>query len=85
MIKWLKLGGTGKTFRYKLLLAEIRTNNMSIAVASSGIAAQLLHGGRTAHSRLKIPFDLSSTSTCNIKLRSSECELLQKAKIIQNC
>jgi len=51
-------------------------------VASSGIAAQLLQGGRTAHSRLKIPFDLQANSTCNIRLGSTEAELLQKAKII---
>lgn len=51
-------------------------------MASSGIAAQLLQGGRTAHSRLKIPFDLQANSTCNIRLGSTEAELLQKAKII---
>ena len=51
-------------------------------MASSGIAAQLLQGGRTAHSRLKIPFDLQANSTWNIRLGSNEAELLKKAKII---
>ncbi|CAF1652102.1 unnamed protein product, partial [Didymodactylos carnosus] len=44
-------GGTGKTFVINLLLAKIRQQSkIAIAVASSGIAATLLHGGRTAHS-----------------------------------
>ena len=44
-------GGTGKTFTINLLLARIRQQSkIAIAVASSGIAATLLHGGRTAHS-----------------------------------
>ena len=43
--------GTGKTFLYNTLLAEIRLHgNIALAVASSGIAALLINGGRTAHS-----------------------------------
>ncbi|POG63370.1 DNA helicase Pif1 like protein, partial [Rhizophagus irregularis DAOM 181602=DAOM 197198] len=43
--------GTGKTFLYNTLLATIRLHgDIAIAVASSGIAALLLSGGRTAHS-----------------------------------
>ncbi|KAG7578528.1 Nucleic acid-binding OB-fold [Arabidopsis thaliana x Arabidopsis arenosa] len=45
-------GGTGKTFLWKLLSAAIRSKgDISLNVASSGIAALLLDGGRTAHSR----------------------------------
>lgn len=44
-------GGTGKTFLINLILAEIRMKGkVAIAVASSGFAATLLPGGRTAHS-----------------------------------
>jgi predicted ATPase len=45
-------GGTGKTFVENLILAKVRSTASSIAlsVASSGIAAILLDGGRTAHS-----------------------------------
>ncbi|GFX90218.1 ATP-dependent DNA helicase [Trichonephila clavipes] len=40
-------GGTGKTFLINLLLAKIRSEKkIAIAVASSGIAATLLHGGK---------------------------------------
>jgi len=52
-------GGTGKTFLLNLLLAKVRqSKNIALAVASSGIAATLLTGGRTAHSAFKLPFDL---------------------------
>ena len=44
-------GGTGKTFLLNLFLAHIRAQRqIAIAVASSGIAATLLTGGKTAHS-----------------------------------
>ncbi|XP_062519604.1 uncharacterized protein LOC134194679 [Corticium candelabrum] len=62
-------GGTGKTFLLNLLLAKVRQQKkIAIAVASSGIAATLLTGGRTAHSAFKLPLNLSHTETptCNI-------------------
>ena len=44
------LGGTGKTFLINLLLANVRSlRKIALAVASSGMAATLLNGGRTAH------------------------------------
>ncbi|XP_027083735.2 uncharacterized protein [Coffea arabica] len=57
-------GGTGKTFLYRSLLATLRSqNHVAIAMATSGIAASILPGGRTAHSRFKIPLDFSKTKT----------------------
>ena len=41
-----------------------------IAAASSGIAATLLKGGRTAHSFFGIPIPVLNTSTCNVKLNT---------------
>uniref|UniRef100_A0A3Q7IG32 ATP-dependent DNA helicase n=1 Tax=Solanum lycopersicum TaxID=4081 RepID=A0A3Q7IG32_SOLLC len=39
-------GGTGKTFLYRALLAAIRTKGfISLATASSGMAASILPGG----------------------------------------
>ena len=78
-------GGTGKTFVIKLLLAEVRRNgNIALAVASSGIAATLLPGGRTAHSALKLPFNLFSDhkQCCNINKRSNLANMLQKCDLI---
>jgi len=78
------LGGTGKTFLYSCLLSTVRAQGrVAIAVASSGIAALLLDGGRTAHSRLKIPVQgLNSTSTCYISKDSELVALLQAAALI---
>ena len=51
-------GGTGKTFLVNLVLAKIRADGgIALSTASSGIAATLLDGGTTAHSRFKIPID----------------------------
>jgi PIF1-like helicase len=47
-------GRTGKTFLYNVLSDYLRSLGIIVlAVATSGIAALLLHDGRTAHSRLK--------------------------------
>jgi PIF1-like helicase len=65
-------GGTEKTFVYNTLLSYVRsTGNIALAVASSGIAALLLDGGRTAHSRFKIPLNIneSSNATYLFKVR----------------
>lgn len=49
-------GGCGKTFLWKTIIARLRSESkIVLPVASSGIAATLLPGGRTAHSRFKIP------------------------------
>lgn len=74
-------GGTGKTFLLNLILAEIRKKGeIAFAVASSGVAATLLHGGRTTHSALKIPlnFNLTEEPYCNIINNSVTCELFKK-------
>ncbi len=78
------LGGTGKTFLYSCLLSTVRAQGrVAIAVASSGIAALLLDGGRTAHSRFKIPVQgLNSTSTCYISRDFELVALLQAVVFI---
>ena len=78
-------GGTGKTFLISIILATIRSQNkIALAIASSGIAATLLDGGRTAHSALKLPLNLqtSETPTCNITKNSGMGKVLQTCKLI---
>ena len=78
-------GGTGKTFVINLLLAKIRQQSkIAIAVASSGIAATLLHGGRTAHSTLKLPLNLTQCEAplCNISKGTGEAKVLQECELI---
>jgi hypothetical protein len=77
------LGGSGKTFVYKVLLALVRRDgHVAIGVASSDIAALLLEGGRTAHSVFKIPIALGKDSMCSIPVQSDSAELLWEAKLI---
>jgi ATP-dependent DNA helicase PIF1 len=77
-------GGTGKTFLYSCLMSTVRTQGrVAVAVASSGIAALLLDGGRTAHSRFKIPVQgLNITSTCYISKDYELVALLQASALI---
>lgn len=78
-------GGTGKTYLLNLLLAKVRsTCGIALAVASSGIAATLLQGGRTAHAALKLPLNLTNVETplCNIQKQSHLAELLKNTKLI---
>jgi hypothetical protein len=78
------LGGISKTFLYSCLLSTVRAQGwVAIAMASSGIAALLLDGGRTAHSRFKILVQgFNSTSTCYISNDSKLAALLQAAALI---
>lgn len=75
--------GSGKTFLYNTILARIRSQRkIAIAVASSGIAAELLAGGRTAHSMFKIPIPIQEMSTCNIGKQTNAAKLIHGASII---
>ena len=77
-------GGTGKTFLLNRLLHYVRTlddDAIAISVAFTGIAAQLLQGGRTFNSRFKFPLNQDATATCNISKQSGLSRLIQKAKV----
>ena len=50
-------------------------------VASSGIAALLLDGGRTAHSRFKIPLEPLETSTGSIPVQSQLADLIRRMEL----
>jgi hypothetical protein len=76
-------GGTGKTFVINSVLAKVRSDNrIALAVASSGIAATLLDGGTTAHSRFKIPIDIHADSTCSIPAQSPLAALIRDADLV---
>jgi len=76
-------GGTGKTFVWTTLLSRLRgQGKIVLVVASSGIASLLFLGGRTAHSRFKIPIDLHNESTCNITQQMKVAKLVCKADLI---
>ena len=76
-------GGTGKTYLYKALLATIRSQGcIALATATSGVAASILPGGRTAHSRFKIPINDDQNKYCNISKQSVLAQLIRNAKLI---
>ena len=76
-------GGTGKTFIWRSLSAAIRSKGeIVLNVALSGIASLLLPGGRTAHSRFKIPINPNEDSVCNINQSSELASLIRRCKLI---
>ncbi|XP_074293544.1 uncharacterized protein LOC141620620 [Silene latifolia] len=77
-------GGTGKTFLWRALCACFRNKgDMVVVVASSGIAATLIPGGVTAHSRFGISINVTEDFICSrIKPDSDLAELLIRAKLI---
>ncbi|XP_074560285.1 uncharacterized protein LOC141816402 [Curcuma longa] len=76
-------GGTGKTFLYRALLVTLRSQGFTaIAVATSGVAASVLPGGRTAHSRFKIPLHSSENQVCQLSKQSAVAKLIIQAKLI---
>jgi hypothetical protein len=57
--------GTGKTYLWKAITSKLRSKGkVLLAVASCGIAALLIQGGRTARSRFHISLIHTEESTC---------------------
>ncbi|GKA05883.1 ATP-dependent DNA helicase PIF1-like protein [Tanacetum coccineum] len=76
-------GGTGKTYLYETLSVALRSKGeIVLNVASSGIAALLLEGGRTAHSRFAIIINVVDDSMCHILADSELAKLIRMAKLI---
>jgi hypothetical protein len=76
-------GGTGKTFLWNSLVAYLRGyKRIVLTVASSGVASLLLPGGRTAHSRFKIPIDLDDNGVCDIRRCTMLSALIESASLI---
>ncbi|XP_022862536.1 uncharacterized protein LOC111382728 [Olea europaea var. sylvestris] len=75
--------GTGKTYLYRALLVTIRCRQLiALATVSSRVAASLLHGGRTGHSRFKIPLQTSPDMRCSVSKQSALGELLKMTELI---
>ena len=51
-------------------------------MAVSAQAATLFDGGRTAHSKLKIPIKLDDTKRCNFKEKSVTAKLIKEAALL---
>ena len=76
-------GGTGKTFTLNVLLKLLRMNGYNcIPVATSGVAASLLFGGRTFHSAFKCPLVVDDNTMLQIKPQSSLASYLKTVQVI---
>jgi len=76
-------GGCGKTFLYNTIAAKVRRRGqVALCVASSGIAALLLDGGKTSHSCFKIPLSIHEDSAAGLKHNSYMFPVLQQTKVI---
>ena len=84
-------GGTGKTFLFNTIMAKYRSEQkICLGSASSGISSILLDGGKTVHSRFKIPLKL--IDNLELKIRSqgnlgqllimSDCILIDEAPML---
>ena len=73
-------GGCGKTFLLNAILAAVRSLEpggcVALAMATTGIAANLLSLGRTFHSRLKAPMTPTEDSMMAISGQSSLAKLV---------
>ena len=78
------VGGSGKTFTYGCILNAVRAlGKVALSVASSGIAALLMEGGTTAHSRFKIPVQgLDASSCCFVGRDDRTADLITAAAFI---
>ena len=75
--------GCGKTRLLETICHYLRSLNLvAIVAAWSGIAATLIPGGQTCHSRfgLSVPFTRDSKS--NISLQSSKARYIKSAKVV---
>ncbi|XP_074265068.1 uncharacterized protein LOC141587485 [Silene latifolia] len=76
-------GGTGKTYLYNALYAEVRLlGKIVLPTATSGIAAANIPSGRTTHSRFKIALDLDVPLTCAVPKQGSLAALIQATSLI---
>lgn len=78
-------GGTGKTFLLNTIIRNmLKEGHKVLAVAHTGIAAMLLHNGRTAHSTFKLPLNISEDEQpfCDIKRGSALAETLEAVDLI---
>lgn len=76
-------GGTGKTYLLNTILHYFNSRDIRfISVASSGVAAQLLLNGTTAHSAFAIPLAVDTQSTCKLSGRDAASTKILDAHLI---
>jgi hypothetical protein len=76
-------GGTGKTYLWNRIVGYLRgLTKIVLTVASSGAASLLLPGGRTAHSRFKIPCEVEDDMICDVSRGTMLSELIELTSLV---
>ena len=79
-------GGCGKTYLLNTILAAVRSLEpqgcTALAMATTGIAANLLELGRTFHSRMKAPLTPTENSTLAISGQSQLAHLIRISRLL---
>nr|XP_047144013.1 ATP-dependent DNA helicase pif1-like [Hydra vulgaris] len=74
--------GSGKTFTYNYLIAEMNSRGVKSATAAwTGIAATLLTNGSTLHGLFKLPVPILDNSTCNVTPNSIQGQILWQVSL----
>ena len=76
-------GGTGKSYVLNTFIKNLKKNGKKfVCVAWTGIAANLLPNGETAHICFKLPLVITHESVCNIKANSAYADYLRSVDVI---
>ncbi|KAF2345078.1 DNA helicase Pif1-like, partial [Trinorchestia longiramus] len=75
-------GGSGKTYLYNTLTYIKSQGKTVLPFATTGIAADLLSGGRTVHNGFKIPVPVLDTSLSRIRIPFEDSAKLLSAVLI---
>lgn len=76
-------GGCGKTYLWNTICCQLGSiGRIVLPVASSGITATRLPGGRTAHSRFHIPLKLDQYSVSGVRHGSDLTKLIKRTDLI---
>ncbi|CAL8141391.1 unnamed protein product [Orchesella dallaii] len=76
-------GGSGKTFLYTAFLHYFKgRSQICLPSASTGIAANLLIGGRTYHSLYALPIPIFETSTSRLGMNTNDAKNIRHAKLL---
>nr|XP_047131763.1 uncharacterized protein LOC101240932 [Hydra vulgaris] len=74
--------GSGKTFTYNYLIAEMSSRGVKSATAAwTGIAATLLTNGSTLHGLFKLPVPILDNSTCNVTPNSIQGQFFRQVSL----
>ena len=75
--------GTGKTFLYRVLLAQVRSRRLiALATTTSDVAAVILLRGRTTHSRFILSLNPNDINFYGFSKQDGTVELLREASLI---